>query len=398
VAPQRPEPSGAPDSAERIWTIVVAGGSGRRFGGLKQYESLGDRRVIDWAVDTARRASNGVVVVVPADDAEREGAVAGGATRSDSVRAGLAHVPAEATIICVHDGARPFADESLYRRVITAVTAGADAAIPGISVADTVKEVADDGTVLSTPRRDTLRAVQTPQAFRAHVLRAAHDEHGDATDDAALVERAGGTVVVVDGHPDNRKITEPADLHWARRRIEGIEHEEEPAMTSTIRVGQGFDIHRFSDDPTRPLVLGGVVFEGARGLHGHSDADAIAHAVTDALLGAAGLGDIGEHFPDTDARWKGADSIELLRHAAVLVRDAGWIVGNVDCSVVCETPKLAPHRTEMQRRLSDAASGPVTVKGRRAEGLGALGRREGIACWAVAVLQQAPRTNTKDPS
>jgi 2-C-methyl-D-erythritol 2,4-cyclodiphosphate synthase/2-C-methyl-D-erythritol 4-phosphate cytidylyltransferase len=398
VAPQRPEPSGAPDSAEHVWTIVVAGGSGRRFGGLKQYESLGDRRVIDWAVDTARRASSGVVVVVPADDAEREGAVAGGATRSDSVRAGLARVPAEATIICVHDGARPFADESLYRRVITAVSAGADAAIPGIAVADTMKEVAHDGTVLSTPRRDTLRAVQTPQAFRARVLRAAHDGHGDATDDAALVERAGGTVVVVDGHPDNRKITESGDLQWARRRVEGIEHEEHRTMTSTIRVGQGFDIHRFSDDPARPLVLGGVVFEGARGLHGHSDADAIAHAVTDALLGAAGLGDIGEHFPDTDPRWKGADSIELLRHAATLVRDAGWNVGNVDCSVVCEAPKLAPHRNEMQQRLSHAAGGPVTVKGRRAEGLGALGRREGIACWAVAVLQQAPRTNTKDPS
>ena len=154
----------------------------------------------------------------------------------------------------------------------------------------------------------------------------------------------------------------------------------------TARVGQGFDIHRFSDDTTRPLVLGGVRFDGERGLHGHSDADAIAHAVTDAMLGAAGLGDIGQHFPDTDERWKGADSIELLRHAATLVRAAGFVVGNVDCSVVCEAPKLAPRRDEMQRRLSDAAGGPVTVKGRRAEGLGALGRREGIACWAVAIL------------
>jgi 2-C-methyl-D-erythritol 2,4-cyclodiphosphate synthase len=134
------------------------------------------------------------------------------------------------------------------------------------------------------------------------------------------------------------------------------------------------------------LVLGGVVFEGERGLHGHSDADAIAHAVTDALLGAAGLGDIGQHFPDTDPKWKGADSLELLRQAAALVRAEGWQVGNVDCSVVCEAPKLAPHRIEMQRRLSEAAGGPVTVKGRRAEGLGALGRKEGIACWANAVI------------
>lgn len=156
-----------------------------------------------------------------------------------------------------------------------------------------------------------------------------------------------------------------------------------------IRVGQGFDIHRFSDDPSRILVLGGVVFKGEPGLHGHSDADAVAHAVTDALLGAAGLGDIGQHFPDTDARWKGANSLMLLSHTSRMLGDAGWMVGNVDCSVVCEQPKLAPHRDEMQQRLSAAAGGPVTVKGRRAEGLGALGRREGIACWAVAIIHRA---------
>jgi 2-C-methyl-D-erythritol 2,4-cyclodiphosphate synthase len=157
---------------------------------------------------------------------------------------------------------------------------------------------------------------------------------------------------------------------------------------SDVRVGQGFDIHRFSDDRARPLILGGVRFDGERGLHGHSDADAIAHAVTDALLGAAGLGDIGEHFPDTDPQWKGADSLQLLDHAATLVRAGGWTIGNVDCSVVCETPKLAPHRAEMQSRLSEACGAPVTVKGRRAEGLGALGRQEGIACWAVAVISK----------
>ena len=153
-----------------------------------------------------------------------------------------------------------------------------------------------------------------------------------------------------------------------------------------VRVGQGFDIHRFSDDPARPLVLGGCRFEGERGLVGHSDADVVAHAVADALLGAAGLGDIGQQFPDTDPRWAGADSIELLRHVAVMVHAHGWSVGNIDASVVCERPKLAPRRDEMQARLSDAAGAPVTVKGRRAEGLGAIGRVEGIACWAVAVL------------
>ena len=156
-----------------------------------------------------------------------------------------------------------------------------------------------------------------------------------------------------------------------------------------VRVGQGFDIHRFSDDPARRLVLGGVHIDGAAGLVGHSDADVIAHAVTDALLGAAGLGDIGEHFPDTDPRWAGVDSLVLLRTVAALVRDHGWAVGNVDCAVVCETPKIAPHKPQMQRLLSEAAGGPVTVKGRRAEGLGALGRKEGIACWAVAVITGA---------
>lgn len=156
----------------------------------------------------------------------------------------------------------------------------------------------------------------------------------------------------------------------------------------TVRVGQGFDIHRFSDDPERVLMLGGVRFDGVRGLVGHSDADVIAHAVADALLGAAGLGDIGQHFPDTDERWRGVDSIVLLREVASMLARDSWLVGNVDCSVVCEEPKLAPRRSEMEQRLSSAAGAPVTVKGRRAEGLGALGRREGIACWAVAVIER----------
>lgn len=156
----------------------------------------------------------------------------------------------------------------------------------------------------------------------------------------------------------------------------------------TVRVGQGFDVHAFSDDPARRLVLGGVAFEGERGLTGHSDADVVAHACADALLGAAGLGDIGSHFPDTDARWSGADSLELLAAVAAMVRAEGWEPGNVDCAVVCERPRLAPRRDEMAARLSAAAGAPVTVKGNRAEGLGALGRVEGIACFAVAVVSR----------
>ncbi|MEY3681316.1 MAG: 2-C-methyl-D-erythritol 2,4-cyclodiphosphate synthase [Actinomycetota bacterium] len=159
-------------------------------------------------------------------------------------------------------------------------------------------------------------------------------------------------------------------------------------VSHEFRVGQGFDVHRFSDDPSRVLVLGGVVFEGERGLDGHSDADAIAHACADALLGAAGSGDIGEHFPDTDPTWKGADSLTILADVVRLVTAQGWVIGNVDCSVVCEAPKLAPRRAAMQDALSKVVGAPVSVKGRRAEGLGALGRREGIACWAVAVLSR----------
>jgi 2-C-methyl-D-erythritol 2,4-cyclodiphosphate synthase len=156
-----------------------------------------------------------------------------------------------------------------------------------------------------------------------------------------------------------------------------------------LRVGQGFDVHRFAEDPERQLVLGGCRFPDLPGLAGHSDGDAVAHAVAEALLGAAGLGDIGQRFPDTDPAFAGADSIELLRRVAADVREAGWSVGNVDCSVICERPKLAPVRGEMEARLSDAAGAPVTVKGRRAEGLGAIGRAEGIACFAVAIVTRA---------
>jgi 2-C-methyl-D-erythritol 2,4-cyclodiphosphate synthase len=155
-----------------------------------------------------------------------------------------------------------------------------------------------------------------------------------------------------------------------------------------VRVGQGFDVHAFSDDPSRPLILGGVLFEGERGLEGHSDADVVAHACADALLGAAGLGDIGEHFPSSDPRWAGADSVGLLSEVASMVRAEHWEIGNIDCTVVCERPRLGPRRSEITARLGDAAGTDVSVKGSTAEGLGAIGRGEGVACVAVAVLVQ----------
>lgn len=202
---------------------MVAGGSGQRFGRPKQYELLGGRRVLDWAVDTARAASDGVIVVLPAEDVGAPGTVAGGSTRSESVRNGLAAVPDRAAVVCVHDAARPFAGRDLFAAVVAAVRAGADGAIPGVPVTDTIKVVDAEGTVIGTPDRATLTAVQTPQAFDATVLRRAHASGGEGTDDAALVERAGGTVVVVAGEITNRKITHPEDLAWARRYVDGSE-------------------------------------------------------------------------------------------------------------------------------------------------------------------------------
>ena len=206
---------------EVIWTIVVAAGAGSRFGGPKQFETLGDRRVMDWAVESARESSDGVIVVLPAEVVAREGGIAGGGTRSESVRRGLAAVPKNATIICVHDAARPFANEDDFRRVIEAVAAAADGAVPAITVADTIKVVDDTGQVTRTPPRGSLRAVQTPQAFRAEMLRRAHAALGEGTDDASLVEAEGGKVVVVDGEVLNRKITTRDDLEWARLQHRG---------------------------------------------------------------------------------------------------------------------------------------------------------------------------------
>ena len=201
---------------EKIWTIVVAAGSGSRFGSPKQFSLINERRVVDWAVETARLASDGVVVVLPADQATREGGVVGGATRSASVRSGLAAVPNDATIICVHDAARPFASEFLFDEVIDAVCAGADGAVPGLPVVDTIKFVGENNVVVSTPNRRDLVAVQTPQAFRAKTLRQAHAHNPEGTDDSTLVENNGFRVVVVNGDPLNRKITTPEDLNWAR--------------------------------------------------------------------------------------------------------------------------------------------------------------------------------------
>jgi len=200
---------------EIVWTIVVAAGSGLRFGSAKQFETIGGKKIVDWAVDEASKHSAGVVVVVPVGQVSGAGQVEGGSTRSESVRRGLAAVPDTATIICVHDAARPFASPTVFQRVISAVVDGADAAVPGVAVVDTIKQVNESNVVVATPRRETLRAVQTPQAFRAESLRRAHAAGGEGTDDATLIEKMNGEVVVVEGEIVNRKITTREDLEWA---------------------------------------------------------------------------------------------------------------------------------------------------------------------------------------
>jgi 2-C-methyl-D-erythritol 2,4-cyclodiphosphate synthase/2-C-methyl-D-erythritol 4-phosphate cytidylyltransferase len=339
--------------------------------------------------------SDGVVVVVEAarmDEVEplADLVVAGGATRSASVRAGLAVVPDEAEVVVVHDSARPCASAALFAATVAAVRAGADACVPGVPVVDTIKRIDHDRVVVETPARATLVAVQTPQAFAAGRLRAVHVDDAEATDDAALVEAAGGRVVVVTGEVANAKVTEPADLARAAAHLGASAGDDRAFLEPATRVGLGFDVHPYSPDPARRLVLGGAVFAGERGLAGHSDADVVAHAVADALLGAAGLDDIGTQFPDTDPAWEGADSLRLLARAAELVRQAGWRPVNADCSVVLDMPKLAPRRREMETSLQAAIGAQVTVRGRRPEGMGALGRGEGVACWAVALLARPP--------
>ena len=374
----------------RIWSIVVAAGSGQRYGAAKQFEPLAGARVVDHSLAVAARHSDGVVVVVPPgepvpDALRADVVVEGGATRSESVRRGLAAVPGDTTIVLVHDAARPVASDALFRRVVDAVLGGAAVAVPAIEVADTIRH--RDGGVVD---RAELLAVQTPQGFDAAALRAAHANGGEATYDASLVEARGGTVVTVAGERTNIKITEPADLVVAAQTLGTSGSPAAPPPSALrLRVGNGFDIHRFSDDPDRVLVLGGVTFEGARGLHGHSDADVVAHACSEALLGAVGRGDLGSHFPDTDERWRGANSMELLAEVVRIVAADGMVALNIDCSVIAESPKLAPRRHEMEAALSAVVGAPVSVKGRRAEGIGGLGRREGIAAMATALLTGA---------
>ncbi len=377
--------------------LIVAGGSGQRFGAErpKQYlDLLGTpilRRTLDAFLNHPR--ITGVQVVIdPAWRAQYDRAVAGltlpepvagGATRQDSVRNGLealAALAAPPARVLIHDAARPLTDAATIGAVIDALdeTPGAVAAVP---VADTLKRGAH-GLVGATVDRDGLWRAQTPQGFRfADILDAHRAAAGLAlTDDAAVAEQAGLPVRLIPATEDNFKVTTPDDLTRAARVL--------MAGLGDIRTGTGFDVHRFTEGDF--VTLCGLRVPHDQGLDGHSDADVGLHALTDAILGALAAGDIGSHFPPSDPRWRGADSARFLRHAADLVAERGGIIAHADVTIICERPKIGPHRAAMAARIADilgTAEDRVSVKATTTERLGFTGRGEGIAAQAVATIR-----------
>lgn len=362
---------------------ILAAGTGQRFGTDKTLVLVGGRPVWRWSYDWfSHYGAFGRVFVVAGEhnraaiEASGVPTILGGSTRGQSAQNALAVTRADA--ILFHDAARPFLVQDAVERVLTALarTGGAAAALP---VTDTIKRVFPSGGV-ETLDRTELRAMQTPQAARTDWLRDAYaratQEH---TDDLALLESAGYPFELVAGDPQTFKITTPDDLLRARAMVGGPQ----------TRTGLGYDIHPF--DPTRELWLGGVHFPEGPGLAGHSDADVLLHAVTDAILGAAALGDIGQHFPNTDPQWRGASSLRFLAHAAALARAAGWEIVNLDLTAVAEIPKIMRRADEIRHAIAaevDIPASAVNVKATTNERLGSIGRAEGIAAFAVATLRE----------
>jgi 2-C-methyl-D-erythritol 4-phosphate cytidylyltransferase / 2-C-methyl-D-erythritol 2,4-cyclodiphosphate synthase len=379
-----------------VSAIIAAGGRGARFGAgrPKQVLLLGGCPILQRSVEAfARHAMiDQVVVALPSDLVSPpppylvDGSanlilVEGGERRQDSVARAFACLDRHTDIVVIHDAARPLVTDDLIRRTIDAAVQHG-AAIAAVPARDTVKRAGADRMIAATLAREEIFLAQTPQAFRTDVLRAAlaRASHGiDATDEAMLAEQAGHRVRLVDGDPRNLKITTPDDLAMAESFL--------GAGAVSIRVGNGYDLHRLV--PGRPLILGGVTIPFDKGLHGHSDADAVCHAVTDAILGAVGAGDIGRHFPDTDLAWKDANSIQLLRRAATIVCEAGYSIVNVDVVVIAQEPKLVPFiagMTENLARALECAASQVSIKGKTNEGVDSMGAGESIAVHAVALL------------
>ncbi len=374
-----------------IAALIVAAGSGSRHGGElpKQYQRLGGKPLLRHTVDAFRGHPDITqvrVVIGGGHQSFYHGAVGdmglpppvtGGATRQNSVRLGLEALMADPPrLVLIHDAARPLVDRATIDRVIAALASG-KAAVAATPVVDSLRRNAG-GPV----DRDGLWQVQTPQGFDyaaiLHAHRAALDDL--ATDDATLAENSGIPITLVEGAMSNLKITRAGDMTNAEAFL--------AARLGDVRAGSGFDVHKFA--PGDHVTVCGVKVPHSHALEGHSDADVGLHALTDAILGCIGLGDIGSHFPPTDARWRGADSAVFLRHAISLVHDRGGIVAHLDVTIICERPKIGPHRAEMVARVAEIAGlrpDQVSVKATTTEGLGFTGRREGIAAQGLATVR-----------
>jgi len=387
-----------------VSAIIAAGGRGQRFGAAvpKQFVAAIDgKSALECSVSLflAHPQIDELVVALPAELVASPPpylraapkpirVVAGGARRQDSVANAFGVINDAAEIVVIHDAARPFASPALISRTIAAA-AESGAALAAMPARDTVKRATGQLTpfVSETIPRESVYLAQTPQVFTRRILREAlalGESGPEATDEAALAERAGHPVRLVEGESTNIKITTPDDL----AAMQAIAGQQRPARTG--RAGTGYDLHRLV--PGRPLVLGGVTIPSEVGALGHSDADVVCHAVTDAILGAIALGDIGRHFPDNDPRWKDASSIDLLRRAVALVHGEGYQVGNVDVTVILERPKIRDYVDVMRQVVANALEigvDRVSIKGKTNEGVDAVGRGEAIAAHAIALLRRA---------
>lgn len=373
--------------------VVVAAGEGLRAGPgePKAWRTLAGRSIVRWSVEGLLAAGAHEVVVVVARDRLTQlddalaglrswTAVSGGKTRAESVQAGLAAITADTShAVLIHDAARPFVGRRHVDRLLEALEL-ADGAIPTLPVPDTLKR--GKGLVAETLSREGLWRAQTPQAFRLGKLKAAYRSWPageEPTDDASVMERAGGRVAMVPGDPMLMKLTYPEDFMLA---------EQLSAGRRIVRTGQGIDAHRFG--PGDAVWLGGVQIQHDHGLVGHSDADCALHALTDAVLGAIGDGDIGEHFPPSDPQWKGASSDRFLRHAVDRVAARGGQILHADLTLICERPKIRPHRDAMRARIAELLGVPidrVSVKATTTEGMGFTGREEGLMAQAVVTVE-----------
>lgn len=393
-------------SGSNVGVIIVAAGSGTRLGKPepKAFVRLGDRTLLDHAVLGAigMREVPYIVIVAPADrlpQAERSIAAAadvpglayevveGGATRQESVARGLAKLPQRITTVLVHDAARPLAPSLLFDEIAHAVQARRRGVVPTLDLVDTIKRVDSQRRVVDTIDRSSLAAVQTPQGFPRHMLERAYASvAGEFTDDAALVAAAGFEVDAVPGDVRAFKITVPADLGRAEHILEEQRRAIKREAPDVPRVGTGMDVHAFSDDPERPLWLAGLEWPGERGLSGHSDGDVACHAIVDALLAAAGLGDLGTVFGVDDPELANVRGKVLLERARDLVEEAGYAVGNVSVQIIGNRPKVVPRRAEIVPLLTNVLGAPVSVTATTTDALGFTGRGEGVAAIATAVV------------